>query len=109
MKTKHKDLIAEKVGLVTGHYLLIRTHNNSRWVLLRAVIGKGVEVSLAVGHSNHRDYCEEIPDFPEGLFALALEVIAYFESGHSPSEAREFAREVFNRRGMPAWIRGYHR
>ncbi|MFZ2151980.1 MAG: hypothetical protein WAV09_02630 [Minisyncoccia bacterium] len=109
MTTKREDLIAEKVGLVTGNYLLIRTHNNWRWVLLRAVSLKEVEVSLAVGHSKHRDYCEEILDLPEPLFALALEVITYLESGHSPSEAREFARGVFNRCGMPAWIRGYHR
>lgn len=109
MTIVREDLIAEKVGLVTGHFLLIRTHNNWRWILLRAVSAKEVEVSLAVGHSKYRDYCEEIKDFPESLFTLALEVIAFYDSGNNPTEAREFARKVFNRSGMPAWIRGYHR
>lgn len=109
MKTKREDLIAEKVGLVTGSYLLIRTHNNWRWILLRAVSPKEVTVSLAVGHSKYREYAEEITDFPEALFALALEVITFYDSGHGPAEAREFARKVFNKPGMPAWIRGYHR
>ena len=109
MKTKRKDLIAEKVGLVTGHYLLIRTHNNSRWVLLRAVDWKKVEVSLEVGHSKHRNYCEKVLDLPESLFTLVLEVIRFLESGNSPTDAREFAKKIFNKPGMPAWISGYHR
>lgn len=107
--TIREDLIAEKVGLVTGNYLLIRTHNNTRWVLLRALSEEKVEVSLDVGHSNHRGYVEKIEDFPETLFARALEIIAFFESGHSCTQAREFAREVFNRHGMAVWIRGYHK